>query len=120
MTPTHEQRPWGSFTVLDDAETHKVKRIEVDPGRRLSYQRHAHRSEHWFILTGNAEVTLDDVRHHLKAGDAIDVPRGTAHRIANVGNTEMAFIEEWADPQPHRRSRARRGVHRPNYGTQWR
>ncbi len=88
-----EMRPWGSYTVLEDADSHKVKRIEVDAGRRLSYQRHALRAEHWFIVSGAAEVTLDGSVHHLVAGDAIDIPRSSAHRIANPGSGPMVFIE---------------------------
>jgi mannose-6-phosphate isomerase len=54
------ERPWGNYTVLsDDAPDHKVKRIVVHPGKRLSYQRHAKRAEHWFIVSGTAQVTLD-------------------------------------------------------------
>jgi len=89
----HEVRPWGSFTVLEDAPGHKVKRLEVLPGYRLSYQRHARRAEHWFVLVGQAAVTLDDAVHHLGAGDAIDVPRGAAHRIANQADVPLVFIE---------------------------
>lgn len=57
--PTYEERPWGSYPVLSDEADHKVKRIVVRPGQRLSYQRHAQRSEHWFILAGGPVVTLD-------------------------------------------------------------
>ena len=57
-----DERPWGNFTVLDDdAPDHKVKRMVVHPGNRLSYQRHAKRAEHWFIVSGRALVTLDGV-----------------------------------------------------------
>jgi mannose-6-phosphate isomerase len=93
MHGEHDVRPWGSYTVLEDARDHKVKRIEVDPGRRLSYQRHARRAEHWFIVSGRARVTLDGEEHELEAGDAIDIPRGAAHRIANPGAGPMTFIE---------------------------
>ena len=55
-----EHRPWGSFTVLADEPDHKVKRIVVKPGQRLSLQRHKHRQEHWLIVSGEAVVTLDD------------------------------------------------------------
>jgi mannose-6-phosphate isomerase len=93
MQADDETRPWGSYTVLDDATAHKVKRIEVLAGHRLSYQRHAQRAEHWFIVTGTAEVTLDGAIHALSPGDAIDIPRGSAHRIANPGPTDLVFIE---------------------------
>lgn len=88
-----ERRPWGSYTVLDDADTHKVKRLVVEPGRRLSYQRHAHRGEHWFVVAGHAVVTLDGTEHRLAAGDAIDIACGAAHRIENVGDQDLVFVE---------------------------
>jgi len=88
-----DERPWGSYEVLEDALTHKVKRIEVRPGHRLSYQRHAHRAEHWFVVCGTSQVTLDGNAVELGAGDTIDVPSGSAHRIANLGDSMLIFIE---------------------------
>ena len=67
-----EARPWGGYEVLSDAPTHKVKRLTVEPGQRLSYQRHSHRSEHWFVVGGEGVVTLDGVERRVSAGDAID------------------------------------------------
>jgi len=93
MTSEHDERPWGSFTVLEDAVTHKVKRIEVRAGRRLSYQRHARHAEHWFVIAGLAEVTLDEATYYLNPGDAIDIPRRAAHRIANRGDNDLVFVE---------------------------
>ena len=90
----YSERPWGNYTVLDDDEPdHKVKRLVVHPGKRLSYQRHAQRSEHWFIVAGTAEVTLDGVETVLRAGDAIDIPLHAAHRIASVGDDDVVLIE---------------------------
>ena len=90
----YSERPWGNYTVLDDdAPDHKVKRIVVHPGKRLSYQRHSQRAEHWFIVSGTAEVTLDGTVHELTAGQAIDIPREGAHRIANPGTADVVFIE---------------------------
>jgi mannose-6-phosphate isomerase len=90
----HDERPWGSFTVLDDeSPTHKVKRIVVRPGKRLSYQRHSRRSEHWFVVEGKAEVTIDGSNHQVGPGDAIDIPVGAAHRIANNGDADVVFVE---------------------------
>jgi len=91
--PAHEVRPWGEFWVLEDAETHKVKRIEVLPGKRLSYQKHARRAEHWVIVRGRARVTLDGREIDLGSGESIDIPRGAAHRVENPGDEPMAFIE---------------------------
>lgn len=89
----HDVRPWGSYTVLEDSPGHKVKRIEVLPDRRLSYQRHRHRSEHWFIVRGVADVTVDGRQERMGAGQAVDVPAGVAHRIANPGPDALVFIE---------------------------
>jgi mannose-6-phosphate isomerase len=89
-----DQRPWGSFTVLDDDMfDHKVKRIVVDPGKRLSYQTHAQRAEHWFFVSGHATVVLDDVVHELGPGESIDVRLGQRHRCENHGDTPVVFIE---------------------------
>jgi hypothetical protein len=76
-------RPWGTYTVLDDASTHKVKRIEVLPGKRLSYQKHFRRSEHWMAVAGRAKVTLNDREIGLNPGDTVDIPVGAWHRIEN-------------------------------------
>jgi mannose-6-phosphate isomerase len=87
-------RPWGNYTVLsDDAADHKVKRIVVHPGKRLSYQRHARRAEHWFMVAGTAQVTLDGTVSEFVPGQAVDIPTGAAHRIANEGTTDVVFIE---------------------------
>ena len=90
----YSERPWGNYTVLDDdAPDHKVKRLVVHPGKRLSYQRHFQRAEHWFIVAGTAEVTLDGAVIELHAGDSIDIPLESAHRIANAGETDVVLIE---------------------------
>ena len=70
-----------------------MKRITVDPGHRLSYQRHQKRAEHWYVVQGQATVTLDDVEHQVDAGHAIDIARGAAHRVANRGDSLLVFIE---------------------------
>ena len=93
VNAVHDERPWGAYWVLDDQPAFKVKRIRVKPGKRLSYQRHAHRAEHWFVVQGRALVTLDGVDHELAPGQAIDIAAGQAHRIANVGDEEMTFVE---------------------------
>jgi mannose-6-phosphate isomerase-like protein (cupin superfamily) len=91
--PIHEVRPWGEFHVLQDAPDFKVKRIDVLPGKRLSYQRHARRSEHWTVVRGRARVTLDGVDHELGVGQSIDIPVGTAHRVLNPGPEPLSFVE---------------------------
>lgn len=92
-SPTFDRRPWGTFTVLDEADGFKVKRIEVLPGKRLSYQKHAQRAEHWFVVEGTAKVTLDGGEHIIEAGQAIDIPIGAAHRVENPGEMNLVFIE---------------------------
>jgi mannose-6-phosphate isomerase len=89
----YDERPWGNYTVLDDSDTHKVKRIVVHPGRRLSYQSHARRAEHWFIVQGAGSVTLDGDTVVVEAGAAIDIPKGAAHRMSNPGTDPLVFIE---------------------------
>jgi mannose-6-phosphate isomerase len=90
----YSERPWGNFTVLDDGESdHKVKRLVVHPGKRLSYQRHSKRAEHWFIVSGTAKVTLDGTVHELRAGESIDIPLEGAHRVGNDGDVDLVFIE---------------------------
>ena len=88
-----DRRPWGSYTVLEEGRTFKVKRIEVLPGKRLSYQKHAQRAEHWFVIEGTAKVTLDDRELTVSAGEAIDIPIGSAHRVENPGAEDLVFIE---------------------------
>lgn len=92
-SPLYDERPWGSFTVLDEGATWKVKRIEVLPGKRLSYQKHAQRAEHWMIVQGTATVTLAGKDITLNATETIDIPIGTAHRIENPGAEKLVFIE---------------------------
>jgi mannose-6-phosphate isomerase len=86
-------RPWGRFEVIADAAECKVKRITVLPGHRLSYQRHACRSEHWFLVGGAGVVTLDDATREVGVGSQVDVPVGTAHRIQCTSDDPIVFIE---------------------------
>ena len=88
-----DHRPWGHYEVLLDERDHKVKRISVYPGKRLSLQRHRRRSEHWFILCGKAIVTIDHDEFDLETGQSIDIPQGALHRILNAGTETLAFIE---------------------------
>ncbi len=86
-------RPWGFFEPLSEKRDHNVKRITVYPSSRLSYQRHSRRSEHWYIVQGEATVTLDDKEVHLESGQSIDIPLGSKHRVMNPGSEELVFIE---------------------------
>src|SRR5215208_6928367 len=87
------QRPRGTYTVPEEGSTFKVKRIEVLPGKRLSYQRHSQRAEHWFVVEGTAKVTLDDKEIIVRAGESIDIPIGAAHRVENSDEENLVFIE---------------------------
>jgi mannose-6-phosphate isomerase-like protein (cupin superfamily) len=93
-SPEYDERPWGNYTVLDEGEGFKVKRIEVLPGKRLSYQRHARRAEHWQIVCGTAKVTLNAAETLVERGGTIDIPAGTKHRVENPSEGErLVFIE---------------------------
>ncbi len=93
-TALFEQRPWGSFTILDEKDNFKVKRLEVLPEKRLSYQRHQKRAEHWFVVQGTAKVTLNGVEILVKTGEAIDIATGMAHRVENPHSSDLLiFIE---------------------------
>jgi mannose-6-phosphate isomerase len=88
-----EVRPWGSFEILGDAPHSKVKYMTISPHCRLSYQSHERRSEHWIVVQGTAEVTLDGATHLVAAGESIDVPVGAKHRCANPGDEDLVFVE---------------------------
>lgn len=93
-SPKFDRRPWGSFTVLDEGAGYKVKRIEVLPGKRLSYQKHRRRAEHWFVVAGTARVTLNDETIIIEPDRYIDIKIGDAHRVENPSeNEDLIFIE---------------------------
>ncbi|MGH3504983.1 MAG: phosphomannose isomerase type II C-terminal cupin domain [Nocardioidaceae bacterium] len=93
MSCDSEVRPWGSWQVIDTGDGYKVKRVLVQPGCRLSYQTHQHRSEHWFVVQGAATCTLDDVVSVVRAGESIDVGIGVRHRLANLETGDLVVIE---------------------------
>jgi len=93
QTKGEDRRPWGYYTILADEPDHKVKRIHVYAGKRLSLQKHQHRAEHWTMLYGEGIVTLDDTQIRLKKGECIDIPRGAVHRMENPTSENMAFVE---------------------------
>lgn len=89
----NDKRPWGQYWVLDDRDTHKVKRIEVNPGGRLSYQYHHKRSEVWTIVNGTGRITLDGDIRDYKVGEVAIIPLGVKHRIENPFNELLVFVE---------------------------
>jgi mannose-6-phosphate isomerase len=97
MTPTEApatvHRPWGHFEVLADQPAIKIKRIVVQPGGRLSLQRHSLRHEHWFVVEGLAEVEIDATPCALGPGQSVNVPLGAWHRLANTGQLPLVLIE---------------------------
>lgn len=92
-TKREDRRPWGRYEVISEQPDHKIKRIFVKPGKRLSLQRHRRRSEHWHIVRGKAIVTLGEEEILLKTGESVDIPAGCAHRIENTGGDYLVFIE---------------------------
>ena len=89
----NEIRPWGSFEILFENENCKIKRIEVNPGGRLSYQYHKKRSEAWTIIEGYAKITINEKEIKYKKGDTITIPKGSKHRIENYSKQNLVFIE---------------------------
>ena len=87
------KRPWGRFLVIHDEPTYKLKRIEVEPGGRLSYQYHNKRSEAWTIVDGVGCITIDGLEKDYLKGDTVLIPLGAKHRIENKGTKKLIFIE---------------------------
>ncbi len=86
-------RPWGSYTVLEENQFYKIKRLTVKPKKRLSLQKHYHRSEHWVVVRGTAKITVDGEERLLKNGESTFIPAGTIHRLENPGLIPLEVIE---------------------------
>jgi mannose-1-phosphate guanylyltransferase/mannose-6-phosphate isomerase len=95
ITQFHLQvhRPWGSYTVLEESRFYKIKRVSVSPGKRLSLQLHNHRSEHWIVVSGTAEIQLGGESSILNPNESTFVRAGVRHRLANPGETALEVIE---------------------------
>jgi mannose-1-phosphate guanylyltransferase/mannose-6-phosphate isomerase len=95
VTKFHRQvhRPWGSYTVLDEGSRYKIKRVTVKPGEQLSLQLHHHRSEHWVVVNGTAEVELNGEKKLLRKGESTFVHSGMKHRLKNPGLIPLEVIE---------------------------
>ena len=91
--PAKVARPWGSYETVASGPGFQVKRIIVDAGERLSLQSHVHRSEHWVVVRGSAEVTVGDRVSILQENESTYIPAGTVHRLANPGKTPLELIE---------------------------
>ena len=88
-----DRRPWGDWAVVDAGPGFAVKRIRVVPGGVLSLQRHQHRAEQWTVIAGTARVTRNTETIDLLPGESIGIAQGDIHRIANLGTTDLTFIE---------------------------
>lgn len=88
-----EERPWGRFFVIHNENNYKLKRIEVDPGGRLSYQYHNKRSEAWTIVEGAGIITLNGKIKEYTKGQTVLIPKGIKHRIENKEINKLVFIE---------------------------
>ena len=93
MSLEKSDRPWGPYELVQESATHEVKCIWVNPGKRLSYQRHQERAEHRFIVAGEADVTIDGQIRRVGASDTVDFAIGVLHRIHNVGTSDVIFVE---------------------------
>jgi len=91
-------RPWGSYSVLEEGPHYKIKRIQVNPGARLSSQMHHHRSEHWVVVDGTAEVEVDNEPRVLVENQSVDIPKASQHRLANPGKVPLNIIEIQSGP----------------------
>lgn len=87
------RRPWGVWRVLCKGPGYKVKKIQVNPGCRLSLQKHHHRNEHWVVVSGTARVTRGRNVKILKTNQSLYVPQNTVHRIANFGSEPLLIVE---------------------------
>ncbi len=91
--PLQVQRPWGSYIELERSAFFRIKRLTVKPGEQLSLQKHLHRSEHWIVVSGMADVQLGGKHYQFKRGESTYVPEGMKHRLANSGKIPLEVIE---------------------------
>ena len=89
------KKPWGEFQILNYGKNYVLKKIVVNPGGILSLQSHKHRSEHWIVAEGEAEVTINNKVINLKENENIFIPKGSIHRMANKKDHDLVIIEMW-------------------------
>lgn len=96
----YEERPWGNFKVLAELQNegaHRdvvIKRLEISPGKRISYQQHQLRHEHWFVVSGSGFAVINDEQIPLKSGESVQIKIGDKHRLDNRGGKEPLVIIE--------------------------
>jgi mannose-1-phosphate guanylyltransferase/mannose-6-phosphate isomerase len=86
-------RPWGSYTILEEGERYKIKKIVVNPSARLSLQKHYHRSEHWVVIKGAAKVTMGEKEFFVHENESAFVPKSALHKLENPGKVPLEIIE---------------------------
>lgn len=91
--PKEQCRPWGYYEIISCTQDYQIKRIVVYPQQQLSYQRHSFRCEHWFIVSNKCQIILDDKVYLLSAGESIDIPVKAWHRLKNISEENVVFIE---------------------------
>jgi mannose-1-phosphate guanylyltransferase/mannose-1-phosphate guanylyltransferase/mannose-6-phosphate isomerase len=91
-------RPWGWYEGVSEGERFQVKRILVNPGHKLSLQKHFHRAEHWVVVNGTAEVHLDGETRLLAENESVYIPLGSTHRLTNPGKVPLNLIEVQSGP----------------------
>lgn len=88
-----QERPWGYYIILEEDKDYKIKKVIVQPGQKLSLQLHYHRSEHWIVVSGFAEVDLNDNQVMLRKGESMFVPIGVKHQLKNPGILPLEVLE---------------------------
>ena len=95
---TKVQRPWGWYDIIDESDRYKVKSIEVNPGEKLSLQKHHHRAEHWVVVEGTALTECDGKEKLLAENESTYIPVGSIHRLSNPGKIPLRIIEVQSGP----------------------
>tara|TARA_Y100000591_G_C21642908_1_gene598807 strand:- start:263 stop:628 length:366 start_codon:yes stop_codon:yes gene_type:complete len=88
-----EIRPWGQYYIISNSSHYKLKIIEVNPNSRLSYQYHKKRSECWTIIKGIGLITINGLEKKIIYGDSVTIKQGDKHRIKNIGDSKLTFVE---------------------------
>jgi len=86
-------RPWGSYTILEQGPRYKIKRVVVNPGEKISLQKHSHRSEHWVVVKGAAKVAIGGEEIFIHENESAYVPKSTLHRLENAGKIPVEIVE---------------------------
>ena len=95
---TKVKRPWGWYDIIDESDRYKVKSIEVNPGEKLSLQKHHHRAEHWVVVEGTALTECDGNEKLLAENESTYIPVGSIHRLSNPGKIPLRIIEVQSGP----------------------